>query len=151
MILVASSMKVINFKESVGKQSISFSTISNSPSENLPNKFIICSSHLLEKISLSTGLYQIYGNDTQPWLSLSFWDYDENYSFWVYISGLWFSVGKNISGLLHHWYHICIQIDAFSGKMTSAFNGKKNNDIEKIENALRMLNFITHNKCHKTP
>lgn len=121
------TVKVFSFdaaRETPADASPSFMSLTNSPEEPLPGRFIICSSHKQREIS-GDSFYILYGEDRVPWLSLSVWDDDGSIDLWADVQfGLWHQLPVSFQRpWTHFWRHICLDIDTVSGNCTVSVNG----------------------------
>ena len=91
------ALKVFKFTETIldpGDDNLSFVTLANHPTKELPDKFIICSSHKQGKVD-GKSFYVLYDDDHVPWLSVSIWEQGESVNIWADVqNGVWLNLGK---------------------------------------------------------
>ena len=136
-----SAIHVFNFAELEGTTTsdLSFVTLSTNLQNDLPERFIICSSHLQGRTD-PLGPYQLYGEDNQPWLSFQFWDNNGNFELWAYSGKNMVRVGEVGEVHMNFWYHTCIRLNTSSaGTFEVSVNG------EVISDG-RDFKFLTDNK-----
>ena len=136
-----SAINVFNFAELEGTPSsdLSFVKLSTNLQSNLPERFIICSSHLQGRTD-PVGPYQLYGEDNQPWLSFQYWDNNGNFELWAYSGKNMVRVGDVGEVHMNFWYHTCIRLSTSGeGTFEVSVNG------EVISDG-RDFKFLTDNK-----
>ena len=82
-------IKVLSFSQSDDGDNISYVTLANNMTEALPDQFVVCASHFLEKLS-NRGIFQLYAADGKPWMNLyfHFWGkLDTSLIAWLAIDG----------------------------------------------------------------
>ena len=94
--------------------------LTKTPAEELPARFILCSSTKQSKID-GKSPYMISGEDGSPWLAFSFSS-----------TGLWVDVANGTVRKLfappnpgtHVWMHICADINSLTGNISVSLNGQ---------------------------
>ena len=125
-------LKVFNFEESVSANGadLSYAVLSNIPALPLPDRFIICSSHIQKKI-YDKNFYVLYDAEGIPWISLSIWESSGQISLWAdLLYGIWFKLGLVNKPWTHFWTHICMEMDLKTGRISSSMNG---NSVASVE------------------
>ena len=128
LLLKSLPVKVFNFKDSrhLDNTRISTVSISNPPSQELPDQFVICSSHF-QRTYDTPDTYNVYiiFEDEQfknPWFSFAFWNKRELF---VNIRNEHFYYLGTVPGYVFlHWIHMCIEVDVTEGLITSYIGGK---------------------------
>ena len=103
----------------------------------LPDKFILCSSQQLSKMTIEgQGPYTILGQDDKTWFSLSFWYVSPKVmEVWAMASGdKWYLLGTIPRPTFNSWYHICLEFDIKDNQVKIASNGKIMTDWTAIPN-----------------
>ena len=115
-------MKVLTFNES---SELSSATVAM---DNLPQHFLICSSHTQHQINTPSTrtIYVLYQDSqfTKPWLSIGFWYCNSipclNVN--VNFSG-WYELGIVTREKFLSWVHICVEVDMVNATLRAAVNG----------------------------
>ena len=117
------TITVFNFEDSKSLPELSFASLVNTPSLDLPAKFLICSSHVQSKI-YDKNFYVLYGDNGLPWFSISIWEVSNEITLWADLQyGLWYQIAIVEKPWTNFWLHICIHIDTESGKLVASING----------------------------
>ena len=120
-------LKVFNFKESQhSDDTISTVSISNPPSQELPDHFVICSSHFQRTYDTPNtyAVYIIFEDEQfkKPWFSFAFWDDGE-----LFVESRkkhFYFLGTVPGYVFLHWIHLCIEVSVKEGILTSYLGGK---------------------------
>ena len=112
-------LKVYKFHETKELSSASFI------SGNLPDHFIICSSHNQQQINTpnSRAVYVLYEDPKfmRPWLSIGFYN---NNVLWANVKFInWYSFHKEARETFLYWVHICIEVDTKTSTLKASVNG----------------------------
>ena len=121
------AIKVFNFDDTTRASAVdnlSYVSLSNSPTDELPERFILCSSHIQRKID-NKNFYVLYDDENVPWFSLSIWEVGGNITLWAEAkNGWWHNFGNTGKPWTNFWMHICIDIDLIAGKLSASINGR---------------------------
>ena len=129
-IVLADGKKIFTFDgsrhQNLKDHSPSFATLMNSPAEQLPSKFIICSSHQQGSVN-NRGFYQLLGEDGQPWWGSVWWQSSGSgtVELSAYVDKDWISLGFIQDPKLFYWYVTCVDIDTEQETVSAAVNGIK--------------------------
>ena len=157
------NVKIIDFTGAQDGENISYLTLANQVADPLPDTFILCASHYLEKIS-NFGIFELYDEAGQPWVTFFFAFYPGSNSTllaWLFVEGMtnrnrndlrllnlqysldthYEKMDLNISPILLQWYHFCLKINTKTGKISFAVNGRF-----VYENTLSLLKDSLSNK-----
>ena len=117
------AVRVYTFK-SVSEEQLSYVTLSSSSSVEIPEQFILCTSHQQSKIN-KHSFYQILQSDGSPWMT-TFFEVMESGSFglWGIYGPFWSYFGDIESPKVYFWYHMCHYVDSTKGLVSVAVNGK---------------------------
>ena len=123
----SSSLKVYNFGgDSEPGSSPSFATLTSSPVKELPESFVLCTSHKQNMMD-GSGFFHVLGEDGQPWLTLWFMqataEEDVQLAAMFGEQGVSFFLGGIPNFKLKVWYHICSKVDTVNGTFSTAVNG----------------------------
>ena len=119
-----SAMKVYSFHKGTSEEeTLSLATLTNNPSQPLPENFTICTSHKQMRWN-SDGHFYISDNDGKSWLTLR-WalklDTVDIKLWWGSASRARFGVIKDPS--INIWYTTCLSLDIAAGVASLAVNG----------------------------
>ena len=118
-----STVKVYTF-ESVSEEQLSYMTLSSTSSVEIPDQFILCSSHQQSKID-NRGFYHILQSDGSPWMTSVFEDMGlKSVGLWGMYGVVWSYFGVIESPKVYFWYHLCHSVDSTKGLVSIAINGK---------------------------
>ena len=130
LVAVVPAIKFYSFRPSPQAGVISSATLTNSPRSELPATFVLCTSHMEERLE-GCGYFQMYGQDGRPWLSLSLKEQGNTGSvnLWAYL-GAGTKTKSYILGQIPQarpkmWYHICVSVDTSNGTLEAAVNGNQ--------------------------
>jgi hypothetical protein len=126
---LAWAIRVYNFdasRELALNNPLSFATLSNSPENELPDRFILCTSHKQNMLD-DTSYFHMFGEDRQPWFSMVFLEQGSSVQLWTNLdkTGISHMVGVTVEPKIKVWYHICAGIDIAKATITIAINGEK--------------------------
>ena len=130
LVAVVPGIKYYSFRPSKTTSVISSATLTNSPVSELPDIFVLCTSHMEERLE-GNGYFQMYGEDGRPWLSMSLKEQGNTGSvnLWAYL-GAGTKTKSYILGQIPQarpkmWYHICVSVDTHNGTLEAAVNGNR--------------------------
>ena len=123
-------------KENLIQEGFSSAVLENVPSQSLPSKFTICSSHRQEQFNSENthSIFVIYQDQqrTKHWLSYGFWT---NGKFWLNVKkDFWYS-SKDMwveNEVFLDWIHICVGIDTENNKYVASINNRTFEPSESI-------------------
>ena len=120
------TVKVFTFnKDNSAINEMSSASMSNVPRDNLPDHFMICSSHTQQQIDTphTRAIYVLFKdpNFTKPWFSIGFYRLNK---LWANTNFAAFhSLGNVTRETFLSWIHICVEVDTIAGIMRASVNG----------------------------
>ena len=124
----ASCLKVLIFEEPIFTRIRSLPTgviLSSASDEDLPDSFVLCSSHKQKKVDGKTP-FTLYGEDGSPWLAFSIWLWNSKVVLFADVQrGTWLRFHEISPPWTHVWLHVCAAVDTMTGNLTLSLNGKE--------------------------
>ena len=115
-------IKTFTFEPSMNV-TISYATLQTPAKTKLPDRFVLCTSHLETSID-GNNFFTIFGEDGQPWLSLSIWSNEGHPILWMTKSKSWFQIMDIKEVWLNFWINICMQVNTLAGNINLTVNGE---------------------------
>lgn len=120
------AVNVFNFSTLPGLSAASYVNLKNRPANDLPKKFILCTSHRQNMFD-DSGFFHMLDSEKRPWLTWVFLQQGRSGAIQLWMvtgdSGLNFLVGDIHKPKLKVWYHICVSIDSGNGTALTMVNG----------------------------
>ena len=123
---IVNCFRVYDFNSnSQENKELSFATLQNSPRDELPQQFVICTSHRQNRID-GHGFFHLLGEDNTPWLAMKLGEEGRTGNVHV-----WADIGKEghrfgaIQPKVKVWYHMCTFFDTVNGRLKTAVNGEQ--------------------------
>ena len=117
--------KVFEFTSGKRNNNITTATLVNIPPDNLPDVFVICSTHRQTQFNTvnTHSFYTIYEDEdfTKPWFMVGFWT---NNTMWALVKELsWVKLSTLPVEFSIEWITVCIEIDAVKSTVASSIGG----------------------------
>ena len=127
--------KIFNFPKITNyiNEKISTVNLSNIPTKELPDIFVICSTHKQEEFNTKNTriMYSIYSDEDfdELWFSIGLW---ANNKLWVNVKNLhWYPFSYLPAHLVLDWFTICIEINTIRQSISASIGGE---NLHKVEN-----------------
>ena len=116
---------IFDNKNNSNDAELSSATLTNKPLDNLPEHFIICSTHNQEKFHTpdTHTLYVIYWDENFqiPWFSIGFWGHA---GLWANVNNTyWYDISTLPTELLDDWITVCLEIDSVKRTISTSIGG----------------------------
>ena len=154
--------RVFNFDEGNNANDVELSSakLENKPLDNLPESFIICSTHHQDKFNTpDTHTWYVLYRDEDfqiPWFSIGFWSYQR---LWASLNNTyWYEVSHLPSTLIDDWITICVEIDTVQRTISTSIGGEtfhKTENVKGLEERpklnlrLGIVDIPDHGKLHQ--
>ena len=154
--------RVFNFDEgnNTNDAELSSAKLENKPLDNLPESFIICSTHHQDKFNTpDTHTWYVLYRDEDfqiPWFSIGFWSYQR---LWASLNNTyWYEVSHLPSTLIDDWITICVEIDTVQRTISTSIGGEtfhKTENVKGLEERpklnlrLGIVDIPDHGKLHQ--
>ena len=134
---VSSGKKIFEFDKTPRVSNSGFSAATLVNNEQLPQKFVVCSSHFQKEVNTPSThtIYVIYEDEefVSPWFNIGIW---KGNFLWANIENrYWYNLGKLSKAEFADWIHICLNIDNEKQEIETSVNGRTHNktQIRKFE------------------
>ena len=122
---VMEKKKAFEFISSKDNNIITTATLVNIPPDNLPDVFVICSTHRQTQFNTvnTHSFYTIYEDEefTKPWFMVGFWT---NNTLWAFVKAQsWVKLSTLPIEFSIEWITVCIEIDVMKHTITSSIGG----------------------------
>ena len=118
---VCSSIKVFSFNSTGDKDFFSSASLVESPTKNLPIRFITCFAMKQDKTDRSPILLR--GDTGQPWIAFGIWNFDRQIALWGEVRKREWQMFHELPRPWKFWRHICADIDTLTGNVTVSVDG----------------------------